>query len=116
MRARRLINLTIALSIGVAGLGAGRLLQPRSRPGQAEAAEAPTVPVVVANVALAAGDPLTPDRLMVMRLPAGLAPQGAFASIQALEGGQAPPTALTAMAPLEPVLPAMIVGRSPAPA
>jgi pilus assembly protein CpaB len=75
------------------------------------AAAPPTVPVVVASAALAYGEPLSPSKLRVVRYPVGLAPPGAFSTLDQLAIGQAgPPIALTAIAPLEPVLASKVSG------
>jgi pilus assembly protein CpaB len=70
-----------------------------------------TVPVVVAAAALAYGDPVAPNKLRVARYPVGLAPRGAFSSLEQLNAGQTGvPVALVAIAPNEPILASRISG------
>lgn len=64
----------------------------------------PTVPVVVARVAIAAGDPLDARHLALRRVPARYAPASAYASVPALAGARA----AVALRPGEDVGPAAV--------
>ncbi len=69
------------------------------------------VPVVAAAQPIPYGAKLDAHYLKVIRMPAGAAPVGAFASIdQVLGGPNGPPVALAPMTVLEPILPADISG------
>lgn len=109
----------VILSLGASFLlGTGALLvahawvTPPPAPPTVRPAVVPTVPVVVANAALAYGDTVAANKLTVVRFPVNLAPPGAFASIDQLVDAKGPPTiVLAAIAPREPVLPTMVTGR-----
>ena len=69
------------------------------------------VPVVTAAHPIPYGAKLDAHDLKVIRMPAGAAPVGAFASIDQILGGpNGPPVALAPMTVQEPVLPADISG------
>ena len=121
MRTGVVISLATSLALGAGALVIAKVwgsAPARTPAGSAQAAPAPTVPVVVANAAIAYGEPIPADKLSVVRMPAGMAPQGAFSSIAEIEGagaivsGGKPqlPVALTPIVAHEMVLAPMVTG------
>jgi pilus assembly protein CpaB len=114
MRLAVIISLGTSALLGTAALLVARVwLAPAGKPGAASghAAAVQTAPVVLASAALAYGDPLDATKLVVVRYPVDLVPQGAFSTIaQLVAGSSGPPVALAPIAAREPILPAKISG------
>ena len=110
MRLATVISLGASALLGVGALFVARVWLPSSTAPAAPTAP-PGVPVVVATTPLAYGVKLEPKHLVVERLPAGTAPEGAYTSIEqvlAQDGGA--PVVLAPMAAREPLLPSKISG------
>lgn len=114
MRLATIISIGASAVLGVGALLIARLWIPAhpSHPAAAQAAViAEPVPVVVAAIPIPWGAKLDGRYLKVVRLPAGVAPQGAFSDVGQIlnqEGG--PPIALAAMAQQEAVLASKLSG------
>ena len=113
MRLGVIISLGASTVLGLSALLVAKVWMPAH---SAHAATAPTaitagVPVVAAAQPIPYGAKLDAHYLKVIRVPAGAAPVGAFASIDQILGGpNGPPVALAPMTVLEPILPANISG------
>jgi pilus assembly protein CpaB len=115
MRTGTVISLGASAVLGVGALIVARVWLPQSAAHGAQpakpAAEAATVPVVVASAAIPYGGKVDPSHLIVERLPAGDVPPGAFSDpnqMIKMQGGV--PVALTPIAAREPVLPGKLSG------
>ncbi|MBS0408905.1 MAG: Flp pilus assembly protein CpaB [Proteobacteria bacterium] len=114
MRIGTIISLGASAVLGVGALVVAKVWLPSVTQSQQSKTAAPaeaTVPVVVANAAIPYGGKLDASHLMLARLPASVAPQGAFATIEqvtAQNGGA--PIALVALAAHEAILPGKISG------
>ena len=114
MRTGTVVSLGASAVLGLGALIVARVWLPGPSHAPAAKSTAPaaeTVPVVVANGAIAYGAKLDASHLTVERLPAGDAPQGAYSSpaqILSQQGG--PPIALTPIAAREPLLPSKLSG------
>ncbi|HEY2444374.1 MAG TPA: Flp pilus assembly protein CpaB [Rhizomicrobium sp.] len=69
-----------------------------------------TLPVVVAAEPIARGQAIEPEKLKVVRYPAGGGPEGTFASIAEVTGHGQPRLALSAFVANEPLLSARVSG------
>jgi pilus assembly protein CpaB len=119
MRTGTMVSLGASALLGVGALIVARVWlpqpthAPQAKPGEVAAN---TVPVVVATTNIAYGTKLDAAHLMIERLPAEAAPQGAYSSPQQLlqqSGGV--PIALTPIAAREPVLPGKLSGGNARP-
>ena len=114
MRTGTVISLGASAVLGLGALIVARVWLPGPSHGPQAKTAAPmtdTVPVVVATGPIAYGAKLDAAHLMVERLPAGTAPQGAYsttAQILSQPGGA--PIALTPIAAREPLLPSKLSG------
>jgi pilus assembly protein CpaB len=114
MRTGTVVSLGASAVLGLGALIVARVWLPQ--PAHAPAANKPaqmvdTVPVVVASGPIAYGAKLDAAHLVVERLPAGDAPQGAYATTaQILNQAGGAPIALTPIAAREPLLPAKLSG------
>ncbi|WP_309088364.1 Flp pilus assembly protein CpaB [Phenylobacterium sp.] len=113
MRVVTIVSLAASAVLGLGALVVAKTVLPGA--GAARSATAPKedgVPVVVASRAIKYGDKLEPGMLTIVRAPANLAPEGAFATLEQVlaadKGG--PPVALAPIAAREPVLPTRISG------
>ena len=111
MRLGVIVSLGASTVLGLGALLVAKVWMP------AHAAHAATPPIVTGVPVVAAAQPipygakLDAHYLKVIRVPAGEAPAGAFASIDQILGGpNGPPVALAPMTVLEPILPADISG------
>jgi pilus assembly protein CpaB len=114
MRVVTIVSLGASAVLGLAALVVAKTVLP----GQAAArAVAPSdmsggSPIVVATSALKFGDKLDAGHLKLIRVPSGVAPEGAFTSVAAVlssdHGG--PPVVLTPIAAREPLLPSKLSG------
>ena len=78
MSRRRRAVLLLGLALTLGGLAAADVAR---REAALDRRLGPAVPVVAARTALAPGDRVTPDRLVVRRVPARYAPAGAFGAL-----------------------------------
>lgn len=119
MRLVTIASLGGSAALGLAALMVAKMALPAMAPATAAAAGAPAstpaargVPVVIAKQDIKFGQKLDASQLTLASLPADVAPQGAFASIdQVLQqdhGGA--PVAITAMSAHEPLLPTKLSG------
>jgi pilus assembly protein CpaB len=107
MRIGIIASLAGSAGLGLAALGVAHFSLPKPVRAAVPASLIPanTVPVVVAADALAYGQKLDAGHLKVEHLPAGAAPQGAYASIPAvLDQAGGAPVVLTAIAAREVIL------------
>lgn len=114
MRTGTIISLGASAVLGVGALFVAKVWLPHSTQASNAKAAAPaeaTVPVVVANAAIPYGGKLDAQHLVLTRLPASAAPQGAFSSIEQVTGQNGgAPIALTQISAREPILPTKISG------
>jgi pilus assembly protein CpaB len=118
LRIVTMASLGASAVLGVAALIVAKTSMPAmvaSTPAAAALPGAPPAsyrPVVVAAREIKFGDRLDAAHLTVVQLPPGAAPEGAFASIDAVlkQDGGAAPVALSPIAPREAVLPTKISG------
>jgi len=113
MRLVTIVSLAASAALGLGALVVAKTVLPGAAAARSVAAPAEDgPPIVVAARQIRYGDRLAPGMLTIVRAPAGLAPQGAFASVEQVLAADkgAPPVALVAMAPREPILPAKISG------
>ena len=85
MRVGTIISLGASAVLGVGALVVAKVWLPSVSQSQQAKSAAPaeaTVPVVVANAAIPYGGKLDASHLMLARLPASVAPQGAFTTIE----------------------------------
>jgi pilus assembly protein CpaB len=112
MRTGTVISLGASAVLGLGALVVARvwLPQPSHAPQKGAATAATdTVPVVVASGPIAYGAKLDAAHLLVVRLPASAAPQGAYSSTaQILNQPGGAPIALTPLVAREPLLPAKL--------
>jgi pilus assembly protein CpaB len=114
MRTGTVVSLGASAILGLGALIVARVWLPGPSHAPTAKSAAPavaTVPVVVASGAIAYGAKLDAAHLTVEQLPAGDAPQGAYASpaqILSQQGG--PPIALTPIAAREALLPSKLSG------
>lgn len=111
MRIVTLVSLAASAVLGLGALFVAKTVMPTAA-AKESADRGEGVPVVVATRAIKYGDKLSASMLTVVRAPAGMAPQGAFQSVQqvlAADHGGAP-VALAPMAAREPLLPAKLSG------
>jgi len=113
MRVVTIVSLAASAVLGLGALVVAKTVLPGA--GAAKSANAPQeegVPVVVAARAIKYGDKLEPGMLTVVKAPANLVPEGAFATpalVLAADKGGAP-VALAPIAAREPILPTRISG------
>ncbi|HVM98804.1 MAG TPA: Flp pilus assembly protein CpaB [Caulobacteraceae bacterium] len=115
MRTGTIVSLGASAVLGLGALIVARVWLPQTAHlPQIKTEAAPmanTVPVVVASSAIPYGAKLDAAHLMVERLPAGSAPQGAYATpAQILSQTGGAPVALTPIAAREPLLPSKLSG------
>ena len=115
MRVITIVSLGASAVLGLGALIVAKTVLPNqaaAKPAAAAASVAAGVPIVVAAKDIKYGDKLEPGMLTIARVPAEVAPQGAFSSLAQVlstdKGG--PPVALMAIAAREPVLPAKLSG------
>lgn len=115
MRMITIVSLGASAVLGLAALFVAKAVLPNSAAAKQAALGGPAaagVPIVVATKDIKYGDKLEPAMLSVVNVPQGVAPQGAFPTVQQVlaqdHGG--PPVALQPMAAHEAVLPAKLSG------
>jgi pilus assembly protein CpaB len=113
MRTGTVVSLGASAVLGLGALIVARVWLPQPHPTAAANKTAPvaidTVPVVVASGPIAYGAKLDAAHLAIERLPAGDAPQGAYATTaQILSQPGGAPVALTPIAAREPLLPSKL--------
>ncbi|MCC7266788.1 MAG: Flp pilus assembly protein CpaB [Caulobacteraceae bacterium] len=121
MRLATVVSLAASAVLGIGALVVARVWIPATTAKPAlstPAAAAPPVgvPVVVASGALKYGDKLDAGKLTLVRMPASVAPEGAFSSVdEVLKQDGGAPVVLVAMTAREPVLPAKLSGAGARP-
>jgi len=114
MRVITIVSLGASAVLGLAALVVAKAVLPNQAaakiPGAGAAAA--DVPIVIASRAMKFGDKVDADHLKLIRVPAEVAPEGAFTTVAAVlsadHGG--PPVVLTPIAAREPLLPAKLSG------
>jgi pilus assembly protein CpaB len=114
MRVGTIVSLAASAALGIGALVVARMWLPVHTAAATPhvAPVEPGVPVVLAAAPIAYGTKLEAKELMLAKMPANVAPQGAFASIDEVmkqDSGGAP-VALVAMQPKEPILAAKLSG------
>ncbi len=113
MRLATIVSLSASAVLGVGALFVAKVWLPANS-GPARAVAAPQIaltPVVAAKGDIPFGTKLEAKDLILVRMPADAAPQGAFNSIDqvtSLDGGKA--VTLAAFSPKEPILPSKVSG------
>ncbi len=114
MRTGTIISLGASAVLGVGALFVAKIWLPHAQQQSAARAGPPaeaTVSVVVANAAIPYGGKLDASHLVLTRLPASAAPQGAFSTIeQVTDQNGGAPIALVQISAREPILPTKISG------
>jgi pilus assembly protein CpaB len=112
MRVIAIVSLGASAVLGLGALFVARALLPHPGPAHAATVAEQGLPVVVAKQDIKYGDKLTPDALVVVRMPASTIPQGAFGAIAAVMSNDpaGAPVALVPIAAREPLLPAKLSG------
>ncbi|HEX7759588.1 MAG TPA: Flp pilus assembly protein CpaB [Caulobacteraceae bacterium] len=114
MRIGTIISLGASAVLGVGALLVAKVWLPHAAQQSAAKSGPPaeaTVPVVVANAAIPYGGKLDATHLILARLPASAAPQGAFSTIAQVTGQNGgAPIALVQISAREPILPTKISG------
>lgn len=111
MRIVTLVSLAASAVLGLGALFVAKTVMPTAA-AKESGDRGQGVPVVVASRPIKYGEKLNSGMLTVVRAPSGMAPQGAFQSVQAVlaadHGGA--PVAIAPMAAREPLLPAKLSG------
>lgn len=121
MRLATIVSLAASGVLGIGALVVARVWIPATmdKPSlstPAAAAQPVGVPVVVASGGLKYGDKLDASKLTVVRMPASVAPEGAFASIdEVLKQDGGAPVVLSAMVAREVILPTKLSGAGARP-
>lgn len=118
MRLATVVSLGASAVLGIGALVVARVWIPAttpqpaiSSPAAAAIPEPAGVPVVVASGALKYGDQLDAGKLTLVRMPASVAPEGAFSSVdEVLKQDGGAPVVLVAMTAREPLLPSKLSG------
>jgi len=112
MRMITIVSLGASAVLGLGALFVAKTVLPNQAAAKPGAVSAAGVPIVIATRDIKFGDKLDPAMLAIARVPAEVAPQGAFTTVaQALaqdHGG--PPVALQPIAAHEALLPAKLSG------
>jgi len=121
MRLATVVSLAASAVLGIGALVVARVWIPANtaKPTlSTPVAAAPPVgvPVVVASGALKYGEKLDAGKLTLVRMPASVAPEGAFSSVdEVLKQDGGAPVVLVAMTAREPLLPAKLSGAGARP-
>jgi len=113
MRMITIVSLGASAALGLGALFVARAVLPNqaaAKPGQVSVSAG--VPIVVAAKDIKYGDKLDPGMLVIARVPAAVAPQGAYSTVAQVLGSDhgGPPVALQPLVAREPVLPSKLSG------
>lgn len=112
MRVVTIVSLAASAVLGLGALFVAKTVLPNAASAKAVVQQQPGVPIVVAAKEIKYGTKLDAGHLAVVNVPASVAPQGAFSSVQQVlaadRGG--PPVVLFPLSQREPILPAKLSG------